>query len=322
MESGTSITSNKFRKTLWTEDESNVYDWISGNVKNSLRFVFGSVGGGENTAPIITPPNGITANMTLTIDTTTYINYTFTGSDSDGDDITFTALSKPDWISITTDPLNNSCTIFGQPTSQESGLNTITIEASDGGATDEFTFNILVTVPNLLIYEVGDVSSNWGNIAGKSYTYDDGARYIIIKNTTSMNINMENYKLVFYDTSINRINQQNDGGLTWVQGTGDYINNEYAYNSVQLKQVHHDASAILLNAKLATINDGNEENIILNSSDIMTAIGINNAWLGLYNLTNSTTFEIKNKIQELAGGRKDYKIDCIAAEFKDWEVSW
>ena len=30
----------------------------------------------------------------------------------------------------------------------------------------------------------------------------------------------------------------------------------------------------------------------------------------------------KNKIQELAGGRKDYKIDCIAAEFKDWEVSW
>ena len=30
----------------------------------------------------------------------------------------------------------------------------------------------------------------------------------------------------------------------------------------------------------------------------------------------------KNKIQELAGGRKDYKIDCLAAEFKDWEVSW
>ena len=30
----------------------------------------------------------------------------------------------------------------------------------------------------------------------------------------------------------------------------------------------------------------------------------------------------KNKIQEVVGGRKDYKIDCIAAEFKDWEVSW
>jgi len=30
----------------------------------------------------------------------------------------------------------------------------------------------------------------------------------------------------------------------------------------------------------------------------------------------------KNKIQELDGGRKDYKVDCIASEFKDWEVSW
>jgi hypothetical protein len=32
----------------------------------------------------------------------------------------------------------------------------------------------------------------------------------------------------------------------------------------------------------------------------------------------------KNKIQEnlVEGGRKDHKIDCIAAEFEDWEVSW
>ena len=30
----------------------------------------------------------------------------------------------------------------------------------------------------------------------------------------------------------------------------------------------------------------------------------------------------KNRIQEIAGGRKDYKIDCLAAEFKDWEISW
>tara|TARA_A100001515_G_C4586226_1_gene214576 strand:- start:92 stop:502 length:411 start_codon:yes stop_codon:yes gene_type:complete len=30
----------------------------------------------------------------------------------------------------------------------------------------------------------------------------------------------------------------------------------------------------------------------------------------------------KNKIQETAGGRKDYKIDCLAAEFKDWDISW
>ena len=30
----------------------------------------------------------------------------------------------------------------------------------------------------------------------------------------------------------------------------------------------------------------------------------------------------KNKLQESVGGRKDYKIDCLASEFKDWDVSW
>jgi pyoverdine/dityrosine biosynthesis protein Dit1 len=30
----------------------------------------------------------------------------------------------------------------------------------------------------------------------------------------------------------------------------------------------------------------------------------------------------KNKIQEVMGGRKYYKIDCLAAEFKDWDISW
>lgn len=39
---------------------------------------------------------------------------------------------------------------------------------------------------------------------------------------------------------------------------------------------------------------------------------------GLNGIRNTS----KNKIQEQFGGRKDYKIDCLAAEFKDWEVSW
>ena len=30
----------------------------------------------------------------------------------------------------------------------------------------------------------------------------------------------------------------------------------------------------------------------------------------------------KNKIQEVIGGRKDYKVDCLAANFKDWKISW
>ena len=37
---------------------------------------------------------------------------------------------------------------------------------------------------------------------------------------------------------------------------------------------------------------------------------------------NGIRYSAKNKIQEIVGGRKDYKIDCLAADFKDWEISW
>ena len=44
--------------------------------------------------------------------------------------------------------------------------------------------------------------------------------------------------------------------------------------------------------------------------------------LGLTHGINGIRNTAKNKIQEIVGGRKDYKIDCLAAEFKDWEISW
>ena len=45
--------------------------------------------------------------------------------------------------------------------------------------------------------------------------------------------------------------------------------------------------------------------------------------LGLTHGLNGIRNNAKNIIQDqLEDGRKDYKIDCIAAEFKDWEVSW
>lgn len=39
---------------------------------------------------------------------------------------------------------------------------------------------------------------------------------------------------------------------------------------------------------------------------------------GLNGIRNTS----KNIIQERIGGRKDYKIDCLAADFKDWKISW
>jgi len=57
-----------------------------------------------------------------------------------------------------------------------------------------------------------------------------------------------------------------------------------------------------------------------NESEVRKGTGSGNLMLthGLNGIRNTA----KNKIQESAGGRKDYKIDCLAVEFKDWEISW
>ena len=58
-----------------------------------------------------------------------------------------------------------------------------------------------------------------------------------------------------------------------------------------------------------------------NESDVRNGVkGSDNLLLthGLNGIRNTA----KNYITDILGGRKDYKIDCLAADFKDWEVSW
>ena len=58
-------------------------------------------------------------------------------------------------------------------------------------------------------------------------------------------------------------------------------------------------------------NESNYRNGIKDGNNLELTHGLN----GIRNTA-------KNKIQEKVGGRKDYKIDCLAADFKDWEISW
>ena len=58
-------------------------------------------------------------------------------------------------------------------------------------------------------------------------------------------------------------------------------------------------------------NESNYRKGIKDGNDLELTHGLN----GIRNVA-------KNKIQEVMGGRKDYKIDCLAADFKDWEISW
>jgi len=84
--------------------------------------------------------------------------------------------------------------------------------------------------------------------------------------------------------------------------SGDYeIDGEFVRAIVVLSQMNLHIWANETNAR-AGIDAGNK---------LLLTHGLN----GIRNTA-------KNKIQERVGGRKDYKIDCIAAEFKDWEISW
>ena len=97
----------------------------------------------------------------------------------------------------------------------------------------------------------------------------------------------------------------------------------------EIKDIVHDIDLIL-----------NDENVKLSGKDVRAIVVLSqmnlHIWhnetkyragegdgnLGLTHGLNGIRNTAKNKIQESIGGRKDYKIDCIADEFKDWEISW
>ena len=97
----------------------------------------------------------------------------------------------------------------------------------------------------------------------------------------------------------------------------------------EIKDIVHDIDLIL-----------NDEDVKLSGKDVRAIIVLSqmnlHIWhneteyragegdgnLGLTHGLNGIRNTAKNIIQENVGGRKDYKIDCIAAEFKDWEISW
>jgi hypothetical protein len=100
--------------------------------------------------------------------------------------------------------------------------------------------------------------------------------------------------------------------------------------SQEIKDILHDIQLII-----------EEQDVVLNAETIRAIVVLSqmnlHIWhnesnvrsgkegpnaLALTHGINGIRNTAKNKIQEKVGGRKDYKIDCLAAEFKDWEISW
>ena len=99
----------------------------------------------------------------------------------------------------------------------------------------------------------------------------------------------------------------------------------------EIKDIVHDINDIITHNKDLNI-DGDFIRAIVVLSQMNTHIWVNedNARSGddqgnklmLTHGLNGIRNTAKNKIQEKLGGRKDYKIDCIADEFNDWKISW
>ena len=117
--------------------------------------------------------------------------------------------------------------------------------------------------------------------------------------------------------------------LSIIQLKEVFISDHKSEYAEEIQEIIHDIDLIL-----------NDENVKLSAEDVRAIIvlsqmnlhiwhnetqyraGTGNGNLGLTHGLNGIRNTAKNKIQESFGGRKDYKIDCIAAEFKDWEISW
>tara|TARA_R100001509_G_scaffold86172_1_gene49119 strand:- start:470 stop:865 length:396 start_codon:yes stop_codon:yes gene_type:complete len=97
----------------------------------------------------------------------------------------------------------------------------------------------------------------------------------------------------------------------------------------EIKLILHDIDEILKDEDITLDADSIRAIIVLAQMNLhiwhnesAARQGKEGADLFLTHGLNGIRNTAKNKIQEQAGGRKDYKIDCLASDFKDWEVSW
>jgi hypothetical protein len=118
--------------------------------------------------------------------------------------------------------------------------------------------------------------------------------------------------------------------LSIVQLKEVFIPEHKSEYSKEIKDIVHDIQMIMDENK-AEINADTIRSIVVlaqmnlhiwhNESNYRKGIKDGNN-LELTHGINGIRNTAKNKIQEVVGGRKDYKIDCLAADFKDWEISW
>jgi hypothetical protein len=101
----------------------------------------------------------------------------------------------------------------------------------------------------------------------------------------------------------------------YAQGIADIVHDvELLLTQTEGRITGEQIRAIIVLAQMNLHIWHNESNV-RNGKEGPNALALTHGLNGIRNTA-------KNKIQEVMGGRKDYKIDCLAAEFKDWNISW
>lgn len=72
-------------------------------------------------------------------------SYTASATDIDGDDLQFSAISLPDWITLT-DNKDGTATLLGTPTNDDLGIHTVDFSVTDGIITDPIIQTYMLTV--------------------------------------------------------------------------------------------------------------------------------------------------------------------------------
>jgi hypothetical protein len=118
--------------------------------------------------------------------------------------------------------------------------------------------------------------------------------------------------------------------LSIIQLKEVFITDHKSEYGEEIKDIVHDIDLILKSADYELDGEFVRAIVVLSQMNLHIWTNEDNARSGdnqgnqlmLTHGLNGIRNTAKNKIQEKIGGRKDYKIDCIANEFKDWEISW
>lgn len=116
----------------------------------------GGGGGATNTAP------SFTSTAVLSGELNTAYSYNITTTDSDGDPLTITAATIPGWMTFT-DNGDGTATLTAGAGSVLGGLHNVVLEASDGTATTQQSFNVTIGTIGTAANETltGDAAANY-----------------------------------------------------------------------------------------------------------------------------------------------------------------